>query len=222
MLASSAPSASIHVAFESQRRLLPAASRRESHVHSEHDSKRAIPRECLGAVDCGISTGPEAVARTFEKIDALTLMGKRYNVFHRERQRPLHETVDHQARCLVGIDAGMPGVVPLEMETIRCNDPMQILPRRHRRGRGVCRRRSTRPADDVFLEWRRLTIRRTEKRRALFLHPCRHMRRQVVVGSAGGCCRESSRSSAAREHDAAGEQLPARDACCQGRLVGHQ
>ena len=123
---------------------------------------------------------------------------------------------------LIRIDRRHPGMVPLEMQTIRCNDPMQVLPWRHRRGRSIRRRRSARPADDALLEWGRLTIRRAEKRRALFLHPCWHTRRQIVVGSAGRCCGESGRSSAAREHDTASEQLTARDACLLGLPFGHR
>ena len=60
---------------------------------------------------------------------------------------------------LIRIDRRNPRMMPLEMQTIRRNDPMQVLPWRHRRGRGVRRRRSARPADDVPLEWGRLTIR---------------------------------------------------------------
>ena len=123
---------------------------------------------------------------------------------------------------LIRIDRRNPGMMPLEMQTIRCNDPMQVLPWCHRRGRSVRRRRSARPTDDVLLEWGGLTIRRAEKRCALFLHPYRHMRRRIFVGRAGRRCGESGRSSAARQQDTAGEQLTARDACLLGLLFGHR
>jgi hypothetical protein len=48
-----------------------------------------------------------------------------------------------------------------------------------------------------------LTIRRTEKRRSLFLHPCGQMRWQIVVSSAGSG--ESGRSCTAGEYDTPGK-----------------
>jgi hypothetical protein len=163
--------------------------------------------------------GPEAVARTFQKIN-VRLGRKADNVVHRENERPLDKTVEQQP-MLIRIDRRHPGMMPLEMQTIRRDDPMQVLPWRHRRGGSSGRRRSTRPADDVFLERRRLPIRGTEKRRPLFLHPCGHVRWQIVVGGAGRCRGESGRSSAASKRDAAGEQLAARDVCLVGLPFGH-
>jgi hypothetical protein len=55
-------------------------------------------------------------------------------VVHGEDERPLDETVEHYP-MLIRIDRRHPGMMPLEMQTIRCNDPMQVLPWRHRRGR---------------------------------------------------------------------------------------
>jgi hypothetical protein len=66
-----------------------------------------------------------------------------------------------------------------------------------------------------------MTVRRAEKWCALFLHPCWHMRWQVVVGSASRGFWKTGRGGATREHQATSKKLTARDARFLRRPLGH-
>jgi len=106
------------------------------------------------------------------------------NVVHCEDERLLDQTMKHQA-MLIRIDRRNPGMMALKMQAVRGNDPCKSC-------HGVIDDAAV--CVDVGARGRRmtsfsngegLTVGRAEKRRALFLHPCRHMWWPIVVGGGG-------------------------------------
>jgi hypothetical protein len=100
----------------------------------------------------GLQPIREAVTRALEKIEA-RYRRISHEIVHRELQRlPHHAVNDHAMRGRV--DIGRAGMMPLEYESVRRNDPGLVLKRSHAPVRPVLAvdEHIGAAAHDVFLE----------------------------------------------------------------------
>ena len=97
-----------------------------------------------------VRLGIDGVAGTFDKVDS-GFRWKAADVFHREDQRPVHQSMQHQP-MLLRIDRGNAAMMALVEQSVRRDDAIEILQRRPSRRGNVLRQFLRDVLDNVLLE----------------------------------------------------------------------